>query len=65
MRLLTISEVSRVLRVKKARAYQLARDGVLPVVHVGRQVRVSEDALRSWVDHGGHPLNKSREHTSR
>ncbi len=56
MRLLTVSQVARVLQVRIPRAYQLVRDGVLPVVRVGRQVRVDEDALREWVSRGGHGL---------
>jgi excisionase family DNA binding protein len=53
MRLLTIPEVSDLLRVPKARAYALARGGVIPVVHVGRQVRVREEALAAWIGRGG------------
>jgi excisionase family DNA binding protein len=53
MRLLTIPEVSDLLRVPPARAYELARQGVLPVVRLGRQVRVSEPALQRWIEDGG------------
>jgi excisionase family DNA binding protein len=53
---MTIVEVARLLGVRRARAYQLARQGALPVVHLGRQVRVSEEALRRWLEDGGQPL---------
>ena len=53
MNLLTIPEVARVLRVPPARAYNLAREGLIPTVRVGRQVRVDRDALRHWIDDGG------------
>ena len=59
MRLLTMPEVADLLRVRRARAYELARRGVIPVVHVGRQVRVAEDDLHTWIRQGGQSLNET------
>ena len=56
MRLLTIPEAAEVLRVPRARIYQLAREGLLPVVHLGRQLRVDESALQDWIASGGKAL---------
>ena len=56
MNLLKIPEVAQVLRVPIPRAYELARQGLLPVVRLGRQVRVEEAALRDWIAQGGRPL---------
>ena len=56
IRLLIVPEVAKLLRVPPSRAYQLIRDGDLPAVHVGRQLRVSEEALRNWIAEGGDPL---------
>ncbi len=56
MRLLTIQQVSDRLQVPAARGYELARRGLLPVVHLGRQLRVDEDALREWIARGGQSL---------
>lgn len=56
MRLLTIPEVAALLRVTIDRAYQLAREGLLPTVRLGRQIRVSEDALLHWLNNGGSAL---------
>ena len=53
MRLLTIGEVASVLNVPRARAYELVRRGALPCVRLLRQVRVAEDALRTFVATGG------------
>jgi excisionase family DNA binding protein len=53
MRLLTAGEVSRMLQVTRARVYELARLGLIPCVHIGRQVRFEETALREWVSRGG------------
>jgi excisionase family DNA binding protein len=56
MKLLTIDEVACVLRVRRARAYELARQGLLPVTRLGRQLRVEHDALTMWVRNGGRSL---------
>ena len=52
-RLLTIDEVAEILSVSSARAYQLARSGTIPVVRLGRQVRVDSEKLRLWIERGG------------
>ena len=64
MKLLTIPEVARLLQVRVPRAYQLARDGVVPVVRVGRQVRVDERALHKWITGGGCNLRNEYERVS-
>ena len=53
MRLMTISELASRLNVSRPRAYQLVRRGALPCVRLIRQVRVSEDALREFIESGG------------
>ena len=52
-RLLRIAEVADVLRVSTARAYELARKGVIPAVRLGRQVRVDSERLEKWIESGG------------
>lgn len=56
MRLLTVKSVSEVLGVSEARVYDLIREGILPACRLGRQVRVSEDVLREWIENGGQAL---------
>jgi excisionase family DNA binding protein len=56
MRLLTVQEAADFLRVTQARAYQLLRSGMIPEVRIGRQIRISENALHEWVARGGYPL---------
>ncbi len=53
MKLLQISRVAGILDVTVPRAYELARSGVIPTVRIGRQVRVSADALLEWIEAGG------------
>ncbi len=54
--LLTVDEVAGVLCVSVARAYELARMGVLPTVRLGRQVRVNKARFIEWIDAGGAAL---------
>ena len=51
--MLTADEASTLLRVRKPQLYALARDRVIPVVRVGRQVRFNRDRLLEWIDNGG------------
>lgn len=54
MNLLTATEVAEILRVSKARVYELARQRVIPVLTLGeRQIRFDRDALREWIAAGG------------
>lgn len=54
--LMTIGEAARVLAISESHAYQLAKTGVLPVVRVGRRVRVSRGALERFIADGGKDL---------
>jgi excisionase family DNA binding protein len=48
--LMTVTEAGRLLRISRGRAYELARTGELPVVRIGRSVRVRRDKLAAWID---------------
>ena len=56
MKLMKIGEVAEVLDVSLSRAYALVREGVLPSVRLGRQVRVERDQLAEWLAKGGAKL---------
>ena len=57
-RLLHMDAVAEQLGVSLQRAYELGRQGLLPVVRMGRQMRVEEHRLMEWIASGGasHPL---------
>ena len=55
-RLLTAEQVSVLLQVPRARVYELAREGLIPAVRLGRQIRVSASALDDWIADGGRAL---------
>ncbi len=56
MRLLLAKEAADLLRVSENRLYDLAKRGMVPHVHLGRQLRFPEDRLLAWVEAGGSPL---------
>lgn len=51
--LLTVPEVSRMLKVSEKTTRRMTQKGVLPVVRFGRCVRVDEQALMQWIAAGG------------
>ena len=48
-RLLKAEEVAKYLRLSKSGAYHLMRTGVIPVVRIGKAVRVREEDIDSFV----------------
>ena len=56
--LLRMEEAARLAGLSRSTAYQLAASGALPVVRIGRSIRVPREALLAWVDQlsdgGGH-----------
>ena len=52
-RLLRIAEVAARLDVRVERAYELAREGVLPVVRLGRQIRINPEQFETFIQTGG------------
>lgn len=58
MRLLTAKQVADILQVALPRVYELAREGNLPCVRMGRQIRFHESKLMEWIEQGGSVLQK-------
>jgi len=56
MKLLRVPHVARILDVPQSRVYDLVRRGILPGVRLGRQVRISEEALQQFIASGGRSL---------
>ena len=54
MKLLKAIEVAEILRVSRARVYELARTSALPSIKLGeRQIRFCEAAIQQWIAKGG------------
>ena len=56
MALRRIHFVAQELDVSIPRAYALIREGLLPAVRIGRQVRVADAALEQFIADGGKGL---------
>ncbi len=54
--LLTLEQTAETLNVSYARAAQLAREGILPTIRLGRQIRVDPEQLAAFIANGGRPL---------
>jgi excisionase family DNA binding protein len=48
--LLTIDEAAQMLGLSRSKTYTMASTGALPVVRLGRSVRVPVDALHRWIN---------------
>ena len=48
--LLTVRDVAVALRLDRTRTYALLRSGEIPVIRVGRAVRVPRDGLHRWIE---------------
>jgi excisionase family DNA binding protein len=48
--LLRIPEVARTLGIARSLAYEMARDGRLPTLHIGKAVRVPRRKLEDWIE---------------
>ena len=48
--LLRAEEVARVLSVGRSKVFEMFRAGELPVIRLGRSVRVPKRALEAWIE---------------
>ncbi len=55
-RLLRVPEVARILDISEQRVYEMARQGLLPHVRLGRQIRIDHRALDDFIGQGGQAL---------
>ncbi len=59
-RLLTLPEVAALLQVPEEHAREMGRRGKLPVMNVGRYVRVRFSTLREWIDSHERAVSSAR-----
>ena len=48
--ILTVRELSKLLRIGINNAYKLVRNGTIPSVRVGRQYRITRQAVLDWLE---------------
>jgi len=46
---MTISDVAQYLRLSEAKVYELARNGTIPALRIGKSWRFQKDLLKQWV----------------
>lgn len=51
-KLLTVREVAELLRISNMTVYRLLKGGHLPAVRVGKNYRIKEEDVRSYIDRG-------------
>ena len=49
MKVLTVREAADQLKVKPQWVYAMLREGGLPFIRLGRQIRIDEDSLEKWL----------------
>jgi len=54
--LLRIGDVAEALSISRTKVYALIQGGELPVVRIGRSVRVSTAALHEWISRQSAPV---------
>ena len=47
--IMTVKEVAEYLRMSEAKVYRLVKQGVLPVVRIGKSWRFRKDLLDEWL----------------
>ena len=55
-KLLTVKQVAEILGVTEDRVYSMAREGLIPCVKLGRQIRFSPRVLEEFIRSGGKSL---------
>lgn len=46
---MTVQEVAKYLRLKRSTAYELVKQGVIPSIKLGRQIRVPKSGLKKML----------------
>jgi excisionase family DNA binding protein len=60
MELLRVEEAARVLQIGRTKVYELMGAGELPVVRIGRSVRIPRRSLDDWITaHTEGPFGRS------
>ncbi len=52
-KLLNVSQVAHWLMCSEQRVYELARQGIVPHIRLGRQIRFSRAQVSEFIDNGG------------
>lgn len=60
--IMTVKDVAEYLRMSEAKVYKLVKEGVLPVVRIGKTWRFRKDLLDNWlIESSRNEIQMSRE----
>ena len=48
--LLTIGEITKILKISRSKAYSLTHEKNFPIVKIGKCIRVKKEDLYKWLD---------------
>jgi excisionase family DNA binding protein len=46
---MTVPEMARVLKIAKSEAYKLIGQGEIPVIRIGKAIRIARDPFLAWL----------------
>ncbi|CCQ94097.1 DNA binding domain protein, excisionase family [[Clostridium] ultunense Esp] len=55
-KLLLVEDVAEILNLSVQSVYTQVREGIIPAIRIGRQLRFDPDKLQEWMDQGGTAL---------
>lgn len=47
---LSVPQVAKILGISDAKAYQMARNGDLPTIKMGKSIRIPRSRFKEWLD---------------
>lgn len=48
--LLTVSEMAKMLKISRSKAYNLVKEKDFPIVKIGKCIRISQKSVLSWLN---------------
>ncbi len=48
--LITVLEMAELLKISRSNAYKLVKDATLPIIKIGKCIRISKIELENWLN---------------
>ncbi len=48
--LITVSEMAKILKISRSKAYSLIKQVDFPIIRIGKCVRISKNAMLQWLN---------------
>lgn len=56
---LTVEEMAKYLGIGRSKAYEIAKERVVPILRMGRAIRIPKKALDDWIHHESMAVKES------